>query len=254
MSQQGGVVAVDVGNSAVKLCVRDPESEYSQHAIALSEADWTAAALRWAAGRLGDVPVQWRIASVHRSAAEQLCEAIQQLGPSASIRPVSWRQVPLPIHVDQPDRLGIDRLLGAWGAVGEFAGPLAVVDVGSAITVDWVERQRGFLGGAILPGLEMQALSLAAGTDALPNISWDRHGRMAVPAKNTVEAIRLGVVAGVAGAVDRLVDLYAASEQLQTDCQVVLTGGAAPAVAAHLKHPHAYRPHLVCRGLLDLPP
>lgn len=254
MNRQGGVVAVDVGNSAIKLCVEDAERRFSQHAIALSQTDWTDAAIAWAQRQFGDSPVQWRIASVHRIAADQLHQAIRALGRNASICPVSWRQIPIAIQVEQPERVGIDRLLGAWGASAEFTGPVTVVDVGSAITIDWVDRQRGFLGGAILPGLDMQTRSLAAGTDALPRIPWNRQSRLSVPGRNTLDAIRLGVLAGAAGAIDRIISLYAESETLESDLQVVLTGGAAPAIAPHLRHRHVDRPHLVCRGLLDLPP
>ena len=254
MSDSVGVVAVDVGNSAVKLCVRAAENRLLQHALPLTQPDWTAAAVQWTEWQHAERPVQWRIASVHRVAAERLSEAVDRRGPDHTIHRVSWRHVPLPARVDHPDRLGIDRLLGAWAATREFDGPVAAVDIGSAITVDWADRHRGFLGGAILPGLAMQCASLAAGTEALPHLmAWSSDRPVAIPAKSTDEAIRLGVLAGVAGAIDRLIELYMAAEESAGQCTVVLTGGGAAMVAPQLRHTHAYRPHLICQGLLGLP-
>jgi len=306
-----GIVAVDVGNSAVKLYAAGPDRRHAKQCFKLTQAHWAEAAVGWVSRAVGLADPEWRIASVHRTAADRLQEAILGSATDARIRRVTSRDVPMRISVDFPARVGIDRLLGAWAAYRELQTPVAVIDAGSAITVDWVDGCGDFQGGAILPGLKLQAESLAAGTDALPNIG-DHHGRTplgdtqgrrverlpergwlraspetdlpaaqrrgvsplpglcggegkgervsaealsappAGPGKNTEEAIRLGIVVGVAAAIDRIVGMYASGSD-RADPGVLLTGGDAAAISPHLKCRHRHRPELVCRGLADLP-
>jgi type III pantothenate kinase len=285
------VVAVDVGNSAIKLCLRafeetehnlrsaaeavsDPpltsdrgptsDAALRVHSISLGRSDWERSVIDWVvdpavckAMDTGDL--QWRIASVHRGATEQLCRAIEAAQPAAAIHRVTRRQVPMRVQVDCPDQLGVDRLLAAYAAQRKFGSPLIVVDAGSAVTVDWVDRQGDFCGGAILPGLALQLAALANGTDALPPIELRHAGALDRPARNTADAIRLGVVTGVVATIERLTEQFACTaaasnpEIGQLDPSLVLTGGDARLISSLLGCSHRLAENLVCRGLLDLP-
>ncbi len=252
------VVAVDLGNSAIKLCVRQDEaSDDSEgridHTIRLDQADWDLSAVEWARGRFGSTAIQWRVASVHRSAASRLCRAIAKLQRDAVVFRITRRDVPMRLLVDHPEKLGIDRLVGAHAARLRFGTPLVVVDAGSAVTVDWVNAEGEFAGGAILPGLALQLGSLATGTDALPRIDCSLQATTAIPARNTSQAILLGVLTTVSAGIDRLAARYADEAGLETqDCRLILTGGDASVLAPRLTHPHQVVKNLVCRGLLDL--
>jgi pantothenate kinase type III len=75
------------------------------------------------------------------------------------------------------------------------------------------------------------------------------------PGRTTEQAIRVGVLAAVAGAIERLSADY--PRQVGHDPSadpptVVVSGGDGPLISDHLKIPHVQIPHLVCRGLLDL--
>ena len=274
------VVAVDVGNSAIKLCARRREEAAQgdlepsagtggspatlgpgalDHSIPLSRSDWDRSVIDWAGKQLGCHDLQWRIASVHRAAAEQLCQAIAAAQPSAAIHRISHHHVPMKIRVDCPDQLGIDRLLAAHAAQRQFGSPLVVVDAGSAVTVDWVDRQGHFCGGAILPGLALQLAVLANETDALPQIELGRTGSLDRPAKNTADAIRLGVLTGVVATIERLADEFcrvmapSPPNLGAVETGVILTGGDASLISSLLRRPHRLAENLVCRGLLDLP-
>ncbi|WP_218933670.1 type III pantothenate kinase [Rubripirellula lacrimiformis] len=207
-------VAVDVGNTAVKLAVRQGDS-IIDHWIAISCSDWHQRTVEWVRDRLGCKDTHWRIGSVHRGAAQRLMETVDRTAPDAKIDLVTFRDVPMEVAVDSPERLGIDRLLGAYAAYQTWgrsaAAPMVVVDAGSAVTVDWVDAKGCFCGGAILPGLSLQSRALATGTDALPDIQWsDRalQGDVPLPAKNTADAIYAGVLIGVASAIDGLTRRY----------------------------------------------
>ncbi|MGB2966799.1 MAG: type III pantothenate kinase, partial [Phycisphaerae bacterium] len=86
---------------------------------------------------------------------------------------VAGEDFPIPIRADveEPERVGTDRLLAALAARGRLGSPCVVVDLGTAVTVDAVAADGAFAGGAIFPGLEMSADALARGTALLPKIS-----------------------------------------------------------------------------------
>jgi type III pantothenate kinase len=132
--------------------------------------------------------------------------------------------IPIEVRVPHPARVGNDRLLGTWGARLHHGAPLIVVDLGTATTVDALDREGRFVGGAILPGLSLALASLARGTAQLPEV------RLSMPAQaigtDTASAIRSGVVLGGLGAIRELVERFAA--ELSPDGPrptVVATGG-----------------------------
>ena len=66
--------------------------------------------------------------------------------------------------------LGIDRALAASGAVATYKQSCLVIDGGTALTFTGITKQRKLIGGAILPGLRSQLLTLSQKTSALPEI------------------------------------------------------------------------------------
>lgn len=249
----GCLVAVDVGNSAVKLAVQN-ETQVIDHSIRLGSSGWELAVIGWVRDQLGCQTTHWRIASVHRSAAQSLDTTIRKSDQAALIELINRHDVPMKVDVDQPDRLGIDRLLSAFAASNQSDCPLVVVDAGSAVTIDWVDSNRVFCGGAILPGLGLQSRALVMGTDALPQIQWEASESLQLPAKNTTDAIRSGIVIGVSACVDGMLQRYCESFGMKPEqAKVVVTGGDATTISPHICCPHEVRQNLVCRGLLDLP-
>ena len=256
MNGDGCLVAVDVGNTAVKLAVRrGDKTKYtkliSDLTISISGDNWVQDAMAWVRDQAECRETHWRIASVQRDAAERLANAI---GNDKNVMLVGHRDVPMKVQVRSPERLGIDRLLSAYEAHNLYHGPLIVADAGSAVTVDYVDAQGTFCGGAILPGISLQLQSLARGTDLLPHVRLgDESTKLEIPGKETVEAIRLGVIMSVAGAIDRLVSLYQNQPDLPAESALlVVTGGDATTLASYIQEPHEVEPNLVCRGLLDL--
>ncbi len=260
------MVAVDVGNSAVKLCVRREDtsstnaSDLIDFRVPIDQHDWPQTVIQWVRDHVGCRQSRWRIASVHRSAAKTLDDAISRSESDqesiAAVDFITRQDVPMKAMVDQPDRLGIDRLLSAFGAFQQINAPMTIVDAGSAVTIDWVNAKGEFCGGAILPGLRMQAAALAKGTDALPEIDWQSWNYHPQAASNTIDAIRLGLITGVTAAIDRLSLIYGAStvnSGVNSGVNLVLTGGDAEAISPFVEHAHTVVPNLVCRGLLDLP-
>ena len=110
--------------------------------------------------------------------------------------------IPIRTNVDEPARVGTDRLLAALAAYARFARPLVIVGFGSALTFDCVDGGGVFLGGLIFPGPRLCAKALARQTAALPEI--DVSEAAPVIGRNTEEAIRVGIFRGIANAVSLL--------------------------------------------------
>jgi type III pantothenate kinase len=154
--------------------------------------------------------------------------------------------VPVALDVDYPDKVGIDRLLGAVAAntLKPRNRPVIIVDSGTATTVNFISGEGVFCGGAILPGLEMSAKALNHYTAVLPFIPVQELGGELpqAPGRNTREAIRNGLYWGQVGAIRELIRQTCLSRQLsdpvngiRTDDPnspwLILTGGGGPVLS-----------------------
>ncbi|MBX3030961.1 MAG: type III pantothenate kinase [Chloroflexi bacterium] len=227
------MIAIDVGNSTVKVARIRGTSEPELLAHLMTRmTDGTAAEvamvtdlrLKSAIEATGDegpvalvsVVPAWteRIRAVCAARGLELLEA----GPAT---------IPMHVRLAHPDRVGADRLLGAWTARELVGAPVVVVDVGTATTLDVVDGSGDFVGGAILPGPALALRSLGGGTALLPEVSLEAPERTI--GRDTVEAIQAGVVGGHAAAIEGL--LARITDELGgTRPQVVLTGGDAEAL------------------------
>ncbi len=197
--------------------------------------------------------LHWWIASVNRPAASRLIDWLHEHRPADHATLLACGDLPLTVRLPRPDMVGIDRLVDAV-AVNRLRRPgsvAAIVDVGSAITVDLVSADGAFLGGAILPGIAMSARALHEFTDLLPLVDVsDLSTPPPALGTATEPAIESGLFWGSVGAIRELVERL--GETATGDArqpQVFLTGGAGAAVA-RLLGPHArYVPHLTLAGI-----
>jgi type III pantothenate kinase len=138
-------------------------------------------------------------------------------------------QLDLGIQVayEPPDAVGADRLANAVGAQARYGLPAIVVDFGTATTLDAVSREGVYLGGAILPGVELMLESLAGRTARLPHIALS--GAVRPIGHTTPESLRSGVLLGSAGAIEHLIRLF--QQELGSDTHIIATGGLAEQLA-----------------------
>src|SRR6516164_9083576 len=94
--------------------------------------------------------------------------------------------LPLIVHLETPDHVGIDRLLNAVAANSRRppGTPAVLIDAGSAVTVDWLDEEGAFCGGAIFPGLRLMTMALHSYTALLPLVTI-RKSSPGLPAKST---------------------------------------------------------------------
>ncbi|MGO9109612.1 MAG: type III pantothenate kinase [Thermoguttaceae bacterium] len=255
------LIAVDVGNSRIKLglfrqtvAAGLPEPQTTLHlADRLPELHRLDAWLKDFA-RFAETPVgiaghlRWHIGSVNRPAASRLIDWLRDHRADDEIMLLTSGDLPLVVKLPRPDMVGVDRLLDGLAAnrLRTPGHPAVVVDAGSAITVDLLDADGAFLGGAILPGIAMSARALHEFTDLLPQIDM---AELAEPppalGPDTVAAMRSGLFWGAVGSVRQLVEQLTGSR----DAEVFLTGGAGPVVAQLMGKSAQYVPHLTLAGI-----
>ncbi len=140
----------------------------------------------------------------------------------------------------RPEQLGSDRWAALIAAWSRQRASCLVVNCGTATTVDALSAEGEFLGGLILPGLDMMRASLSAGTAQLgpDSGSWEDYPR------DTANAIYSGAVKATVGAIMQQHLLLRAP---QAPC--LLDGGAAAAIEGHLGVPVVRMEDMVLHGL-----
>lgn len=117
--------------------------------------------------------------------------------------------------------LGSDRALALWGAKETWGMPVLVIDSGTALTFTGVDTDFALVGGAILPGLNLQFLSLSQKTANLFTVELPQQ----LPprfAKNTTQAIQSGIIYSIIAGMQNFIEAWL---QMYPDSQVILTGG-----------------------------
>jgi type III pantothenate kinase len=148
---------------------------------------------------------------------------------------------------DDPGSVGADRIVNAVAAGRHYGYPAIIVDIGTATTVEAVDGDGCYLGGAILTGLYVSLDALVSRTAKLPSVDLEE-GPPRVIATNTPDSIRSGFIYGYAGAVDALI--RRSREELGEDgIRVIATGGPAGVIVPHCREIEGFDPDLTLKGL-----
>ncbi len=232
-------IAIDVGNTAVKVArVTDGCVAPVTRLPTASGPD--ADALDRLLGAADD-PLA--LVSVVPAWTEAIAEAATRAGLAMLL--ATHVTIPLPVRLPSPSTVGADRLLGAWTARALVGAPVVVVDVGTATTIDVVDADGWFAGGAILPGPATSMRALRGDTALLPSVPIALPER--VIGRDTAEAMRSGVVVGHLAAMEGLLARMTA-ELGGARPKLVLTGGGSVTLEG-LSDVDLLDPDLLLRGL-----
>ena len=152
----------------------------------------------------------------------------------------------MPIRYDNPHEVGADRIVNGVAAIADFGAPVLVVDFGTATTIDVIDADGGYLGGAIAPGLETSAEALFRKAARLSNVDLVDPGTAI--GRNTRQSVQAGLLLGQAAMVDGLVRRTWA--ELGAETPVVATGGLAQRMADLCETISDVDMDLTLRGLL----
>jgi type III pantothenate kinase len=142
-----------------------------------------------------------------------------------------------------PAQLGVDRWLAVLGARARWPGAACVADLGTAATVEAIEVGGRYLGGYILPGIDMGRKALLAAT-RIPRIEdVETPGPFGT---STAEAVALGARRALSGVIDHVMRWLTRDGG---DARLFMAGSEAAAVRGLLDWPVIEAPHLVLEGL-----
>ena len=153
------------------------------------------------------------------------------------------------IATDNPSEVGADRIVNSIAACHRFNPPFIVIDFGTAITFDCVNIKKEYVGGTILPGIGISLDALSSRTAKLPRVDIDTPPQNVI-GKNSIDAIRSGILLGFGGMIDRMVDrIIAELDGGNHEVSIIATGGMAHLIAPYSEHLHIIDPLLTLKGL-----
>lgn len=240
------VVVIDIGNTSVSVATWQSNAVKTPIAFPRGDSDAFLDAFSAHAGACPrGRPSATVISSVVPETLDRIRDQISRIVSKPALVVGDELALPLDVGVDNPRGVGVDRVCAAAAAFDRLQRACIVVDFGTAVTVDLVDDDGVFVGGAILPGLRLQLQALHERTAVLPAVE------PAVPdapyGRNTIEAIQTGVCRGLAGAVRGIVEGYATA--LNRWPQVVATGGDLEFMAPLCDFLDTAVKHLTLRGV-----
>jgi type III pantothenate kinase len=144
-----------------------------------------------------------------------------------------------------PQTLGRDRIANAVAASFEYKEQdVLIIDAGTCLKFDFIDRSGAYHGGSISPGLSMRYEALHHYTEMLPLLSPVEHTPLT--GRNTHESIHSGVINGLIAEISGISEDY---QQAYPDLQLILTGGDHRYFLNHLKKPIFADPKLTLKGL-----
>jgi type III pantothenate kinase len=246
-------MAVDIGNTQTVLGLFEGEETRGQWRVA-TEAHRTAdelavvyaALLQMRGLRRGDVDAMI-VSSVVPALARSYRDLASKFFDAPFYGVAAGMETGLTNRYDDPGSVGADRIVNAVATGKHYGFPAIIVDIGTATTVEAVDAESNYLGGAILTGLNVALEALVARTAKLPSIDLEQAPPRVI-ATNTPDSLRSGFIYGYAGALDALI--RRSREEMEADnVRVVATGGPAGAVVPYCEEIQEFDPDLTLKGL-----
>lgn len=151
----------------------------------------------------------------------------------------------LDIKIDHPENLGADIVAGCVGAYEKYGGPFVMIFMGTATVITYVDENKTYHGGAIIPGMGISLDALTSKGALLPSVELKAPPK--VISTNTSDCIRSGIMFGTACMLDGMIDRFCM--QANKECKVIATGGFAPFVAKNCRHEMIFDENVILDGL-----
>jgi len=252
MNVTANVLAIDAGNSRIKWGIADDSGWLRRAWVDTTDAASIGAAIE-------DLPAPMYIV-VSNVAGDGVRDAMTRALAHLTVAPVWVRareqQCGVRSGYADPAQLGSDRWAGLIAAWKLYRCACIVVNAGTTVTVDALSGDGVFLGGVIVPGMELMRRSLARGTAQLTL----QPGTFCYFPDNTADAIISGAINALAGAIDRMRGYMEKMGQFGEDGGhaehdrplVLLSGGAAALIQPQLNGRTKLVDNLVLEGLLEM--
>lgn len=176
------------------------------------------------------------------AALEEMCMSYFQVTPLVIGKDMKTN---LKMLYPNPKEIGADRIVNAVGAIDKYAGPLIIVDFGTATTFCYINENNEYVGGIISPGVNISMEALYQKAAKLPKI--DIQPPNQVIGRSTVEAMQSGAFYGYVSQVDGMIKRI--NQEQNVEPTIIATGGLAPLIAEASETIDIVDQHLTLRGL-----
>lgn len=233
-------LCIDIGNTLVKLAIFNGQGH-------LLERSHQKKASR---KKLGFFLEKYKIknailSSVRRKNAKLKRALAKVLNNFISLNATT--KLPIDNRYATPKTLGRDRIAAVVGARSILgATNILVIDAGTCLTCDFINKKGEYLGGSILPGVDMRYQALHQLTAELPKVQRTQSNAFPFIGNSTETSIRTGVQLGIIHEINGFIAHY---QKYYPDLTLVLTGGDMPYFERHLKNEIVAVPDLVLIGL-----
>ncbi len=150
-----------------------------------------------------------------------------------------------PLKIDSPSELGADLAANAAGAIAKVGAPCVIIDFGTATAISVIDENRAYIGGAIMPGVQM-SLDALQNTGLLPGIPAD--APVSLLGKNTKDCMYAGVIRGAVYSALGFVNEYKEKFLGGKEVNLIVSGGFAKYTLPYISESNNYIPHLTLEG------
>ena len=227
------ILAIDMGNTNIEIGCLDHETIHFTERVRtdIYKTDLEYAVLIKTIMELNSItPEQISgaiISSVVPPLTQVLRNAVRKITGVKALIVGAGLKTGINIRMDNPGSVGADLVVDSVAALTEYGAPCIVIDMGTATTVTVVDKNKCYIGGAIIPGVMVSLESLVSGTSQLPRISVEAPKRAAL----------------IDGMIERFED------ELGYPCKVVATGGLSGVIIPHCRKDIIIDRMLMLKGL-----
>lgn len=246
------ILAVDVGNTNIVIgCCKENKIEFVERL----STDPNATVLEYAISfknvlelyGIGQEDIDGAIiSSVVPSVTLTIKSAIKKIVNVDSMVIGPGLKTGVNITLDNPAQLGSDLVVDAAAGIAEYPLPLIIFDMGTATTVSVIDENKNYLGGMIIPGVNVSLNAMISQTSQLPRISLEPPKR--IIGKNTIECMKSGILYSTAASLDGIIDRV--ESELGKKATVIATGGLAGSIIPHCTKKIILDDELLLKGLI----
>lgn len=243
------ILAVDVGNTNTVLGVLDGDKLLFSGRIAtkIDETEDDCAVRIYSFMQINSIEKidGAIISSVVPALNRTLLKAIKRVANVDALVVGPGIKTGLNIRIDNPAELGADLVVGAVASIAKYPCPQIIFDLGTATTASVIDRNKTYIGGAILCGVKTAINAINIGSALLPQV--DIVAPNNAICSNTIDCMRSGAVFGNAAIIDGLVSRF--EEELGEKTTVIITGGLGKTISKECKTDVIYDENLLIDGL-----
>lgn len=245
------LLAADVGNTNIKLGIFENDklkfkfvfsTDKSKTADEFAVELYTFCQIYHIEANLIDSSI---ISSVVPQITEPLKSAIKTVTGVNSLVIGPGIKTGLDIRIDTPSAVGSDIVCICVALRELYPCPVIVVGLGTATTILYINENRAYCGGAILPGVQISLDALSTRCALLPSVNLSNPKKLI--GKNTSDCIKSGAVYGNASMIDGMIDRF--EQEAGQKCTLVATGGLASSIIQYCKKDIIINDDLVLEGL-----